>query len=241
MADTHDSAQDEWTPQSRWVIECVFKGKRNGYFIEAGACVGIGGSNTVVLERDYGWRGLCVEPHPDLYAELVKNRQCTTANCCLTARNGDVDFLVNPELPGTSGIRETLAPSVKDAFYEEGRQYTSITVSGRPIWELIEEHDAPRTIDYFSLDIEGAEYEAMKDFPFGEYTFAAMTIERGSKDYLKLRALLRENGYRLAAVDAMDDFWVHHSIPYRIRLVDRIQIAARCAVQQIKAALRRPG
>ncbi len=238
MVASQEAAVDESTPQSQWVIERVFNRKRDGYFIEAGACVGIGGSNTCVLERDYGWRGLCVEPHPDLYAELVKNRQCATANCCLTARDTEVDFLVNPDLPGTSGIQDTLAPNVKGAFYQDDKQYQAIKVPGRPLWDLLREHEAPHTIDYFSLDIEGAEYEAMKDFPFNEYTFAAMTIERGSKDYLKLRALMRENGYRLTIVDAMDDFWVHDSTPYAMGLGDRLQVSARCAVQQIKAALR---
>jgi len=241
MSDTQTSVRDESTPQSRWVIERVFHHKRDGYFVEAGASVGTISSNTYVLERDYGWRGLCVEPHPDSYVELVKNRRCATVNCCLTAENTAVEFLMNPDIPGTSGIRDTLAPNVKDAFYQEGKQYSAIEVRGRPIWELLRENDAPSTVDYFSLDIEGAEYEAMKDFPFGEFVFAAMTIERGSKDYLKLRALMRKNGYRLAAVEAMDDFWVHLSTPYRVGIAERTQIAARCAVQQVKAALRGSG
>jgi FkbM family methyltransferase len=238
MAGTQQMAEVEASPQAQWVIERVFDRKRDGYFVEAGASIGTLGSNTYALERDFGWRGLCVEPHPDSYAELVKNRHCATANCCLTARTMDVDFTMNPEIPGTSGIQETLAPTVKGTFYREDQQYESIKVPGRPLWELLREHDAPRAIDYFSLDIEGAEYEAMKDFPFDEYTFGAMTIERGSKDYLKLRALMKAKGYRLVAVDSMDDFWVHESTSYRMGLGEQAQVGLRCALQQIKAALR---
>ena len=39
-----------------WVIE-IFKKKRNGYFVEAGAHNGISGSNTYVLENKYHWQG----------------------------------------------------------------------------------------------------------------------------------------------------------------------------------------
>lgn len=238
MASTERATEGEVSRQGQWVIERVFPGKRDGWFVEAGASIGTIGSNTYVLERDHGWRGLCVEPHPDSYAELVKNRTCATVNCCLTSRNMDVDFVMNPEIPGTSGIRETLAPTVKGTFYRKDTEYKAIKVPGRPLWELLREHEAPRTIDYFSLDIEGAEYEAMKDFPFDEFAFGAMTIERGSKDYLKLRALLQAKRYRLVAVDTMDDFWVHESTPYAVGFGDRMQVASRCALQQIKAALR---
>ena len=238
MTERATAADDEFTDQSRWIMERVFPNRHGGYFVEAGACIGVRGSNTYLLERDRGWTGLCVEPHPGLYAELVKNRRCATVNCCLTTDNEDVEFMVNPELPGTSGIRDTLAPTVKEAFYHQGQQYETIQVPGRPLWELLREYDAPRIIDYFSLDIEGAEYEAMRGFPFDEYTFAALTIERGSKDYLALRRLLLDRGYRLVNVHASDDFWVHHTTPYALGLQEKLRVAARCTVQQSKAALR---
>lgn len=238
MAERAAAVDDESTDQSRWVMERVFPDKRGGYFVEAGACVGVRGSNTYLLERDRGWSGLCVEPHPGLYGELVKNRNCATANCCLSNAHEDVEFMVNPELPGTSGIRDTLAPAVKEAFYRDGQPYETIRVPGRPLGGLLREHMAPKVIDYFSLDIEGAEYEAMREFPFDEYRFAALTIERGSKDYLTLRRLLLDRGYRLVNVHASDDFWVHETTPYTFSLHEKLHVAVRCAAQTAKAALR---
>ena len=56
-----------------------FTRKKNGYFIEIGAYDGIAISNTYALERQLGWKGICVEPLPTRFADLVTNR---TANCC---------------------------------------------------------------------------------------------------------------------------------------------------------------
>ncbi len=65
-----------------------------------------------------------------------------------------------------------------------------------PLQELLAKHNAPRTIDYFSLDVEGYEYEVLRNFPFDEYKFLCLGVERPSDN---LRALLKSNGYRLRA------------------------------------------
>jgi hypothetical protein len=61
----------------------TLSGKRGGFFVEAGALDGIQGSNTLLLERDYGWTGICVEPDRGLFAELARNRACVCENACL--------------------------------------------------------------------------------------------------------------------------------------------------------------
>ena len=44
--------------QDRFVAEMVFAGKRNGFFIEAGAGDGLWISNTLLLEQKYDWTGI---------------------------------------------------------------------------------------------------------------------------------------------------------------------------------------
>ena len=106
---------------------------------------------------------------------------------------------------------------VKDVFRRLVRQhYETIPVRGVPLWELLRKHDAPKEIDYLSMDIEGAEHLALKDFPFDEYRFRSLTIERNSAHYRLLRRLLRDNGYRLVANHCIDDFYVHRSLDYHL-------------------------
>lgn len=58
-----------------------------------------------------------------------------------------------------------------------------------PLKEIFERHNVPSIIDYFSLDVEEAESYIMSGFPFEEYKFRKMSIERPKND---LRQLLED-------------------------------------------------
>src|SRR5262245_43277330 len=49
--------------QDKWVLEKVFPGVTDGYFVDIGSGHGTIGSNTLALERR-GWTGICVDPFP---------------------------------------------------------------------------------------------------------------------------------------------------------------------------------
>jgi hypothetical protein len=57
-----------------------YNNKTDGYFIEIGASNGINLSNTYLLEKDYHWKGICVEPIPKNFELLCKNRP--NSLCC---------------------------------------------------------------------------------------------------------------------------------------------------------------
>ena len=44
--------------------------------------------------------------------------------------------------------------------------------------KILDENNAPEVIDYFSLDVEGAETEILRNFNFNKYTFLCLTVER---------------------------------------------------------------
>ena len=54
-------------------IEKLFRGKKNGFFVEAGAFDGEAFSNTLLFELKHNWTGLLVEPNPDLYQGQAHN------------------------------------------------------------------------------------------------------------------------------------------------------------------------
>ena len=217
--------------QDRWVINSVFAGKRNGWFVEAGAG---GQSNTRTLEKYYGWTGLGVEPEPERFREISEYRACHLENVCLTSEPGEVAFTINLSAPGTSAVKDTLSNSLRNQFYSDDNT-RDITVTGVPLCDLLDKYEAPPMIDYLSLDVEGGEWDVLREFPFDRYGFRCMTIERGSDDYRLLRRKLLSLKYRLVRTQGPDDFWVHPTMTYRSSLTEWLG----CRIRQFKQSIKR--
>ena len=169
----------------RWVIESVYNGMKNGFFVEAGAYDGVFNSSCHVLEKRYGWSGICIEPHGELYESCVRNRPCSIVErAALSDRAGKATF-VEAATAGYSGIKTNLLKIeqiarnegwVKDQWRTSGprveRQVETLTLH-----ELLQKHGAPQTIDYIAMDIEGSEAPAFTDFPFQDYRIGCLSIE----------------------------------------------------------------
>jgi hypothetical protein len=73
---------------------------------------------------------------------------------------------------------------------------------------ILKKGNAPKSIDYLSIDIEGAEDRVLCNFPFNEYCFKSLTIERPKE---KLKEILAINDYILIKQSSLDSFYIHRS------------------------------
>jgi len=76
-------------------VDKFLRGKRNGFFVEAGAFDGEYLSNTIFLEVRRNWTGLLVEPNGLAFRSLMaKRRNVFAANVCLSDEKypEEVDF-----------------------------------------------------------------------------------------------------------------------------------------------------
>ena len=194
--------------QDRFVLEAC-GGARGGYFLDSGASNGVLGSNTKMLEEEYGWRGICIEPNDAMFAELVANRSCICLNCCLYDREGGVRFFEAAQVYG--GILDEYDP----AHLEFARRFVAgrrtgadrlTTKPARTIRSVLREWQAPRTIDYWSLDTEGSELAILRSFPFHEYRVRFLTVEHNNTAVRgQIAALLSARGFRRVAELGIDD------------------------------------
>jgi FkbM family methyltransferase len=199
----------------RWAIELVHGGMTNGYFVEAGASAGVHGSATFVLEQQFGWNGICVEPVDEHYERLVKRRACRTDDRCLWDRSGEtVSFTYYPEFTSRSGV----ATDNKNVSEMEAKGATGVLVEKQTVTlaDLLREHDAPPVIHYLCLDIEGAEPRVLAAFDFaGPYRILALSIEGGH-----CNELMREAGYLQVRNPLTDQrferYFVHPSMRARV-------------------------
>lgn len=77
---------------------------------------------------------------------------------------------------------------------------------------LFHDMKVPQTIDYLSLDIEGAEAWVFSSFPWDKYTFSVITAERPKTE---LRAAFTQHGYVEMCTHGWfgDEMWIHSSTP----------------------------
>ncbi len=139
-----------------------------GFFVEAGANDGYQQSNTYSLERIRGWRGVLVEPAPDLHREAVRERPgARVFNCALVAdgypdpgvtlRYGGLMTVVGGGRGSEQADREWVAAAHEVAQEEPEHEFT---VPARTLSSLLDEVGAPE-VDLLSLDVEGYEPQVL--------------------------------------------------------------------------------
>ena len=100
--------------QDKWVILSVLPFKRNGFFLDLAAADGVTHSNTYVLEKFFGWSGICIEPNPDFLEELRRTRNCITDGSIISDRQETVTFrLDNGQLGGIVALDADNSPLVR--------------------------------------------------------------------------------------------------------------------------------
>lgn len=197
-------------------------GQRGGFFLDTGASDGIRSSNTELLERHFGWNGLCVEPNNQFFEKLVRARRCTCVNACLYDSETDLPFL---EAAGTlGGLIDSFEPGqLEHAMY---MKQLRLDAAGRPplvtkrtmtIEAALDHASAPPVIDYWSLDTEGSELLLLQSFPFDRYTFNVLTVEHNLRPARHaIRHFMESRGFDFVAELVIDDCYVRRAaLPHR--------------------------
>lgn len=187
---------------------------RGGFFVEAGANDGYTQSNTYYLERFLGWRGVLVEPLPDLYRRCRKERTRSQVFCCaLVAQDyaGTTASMLTANL--TSLVRGAQKTAQADAAHcRRGAEIQQtgvgeLEVPARTLSSVLDEAGAQR-IDLLSLDVEGYELQVLN----------GLDLERHRPEYILVEARFRDEidarlGPRYEAVDQLS----HHDVLYASR------------------------
>uniref|UniRef100_A0A6C0ANZ7 Methyltransferase FkbM domain-containing protein n=1 Tax=viral metagenome TaxID=1070528 RepID=A0A6C0ANZ7_9ZZZZ len=193
-------------------VVSFYNKKENGYFIEIGASDGINLSNTYLLETQYKWKGICVEPIPAIYKQLIINRPNSLCydNTIYNVSNMIVEFdiAINDEL--ISGISANLDLYKKTV----DKNKTTINVKTLSLNDLLDISSSPTFIEYLSLDTEGSEYEILKTFNFKKYTIGLIDVEHNYVEPRRtdIQKLLVSNGYIYMGANKWDDMYKHSSL-----------------------------
>lgn len=189
-----------------------YKNKRDGFFVEIGASNGIELSNTYLLEKTYDWKGVCVEPVPEKFELLCKNRPNSLCydDAVYNESNKQVIFDIANNYDLLSGISSNIDCHIS-CVNSNKTQIIKNTIS---LNDLLEKANSPLFIEYLSLDTEGSELEILKSVDFQKYIFGLIDVEHNYVEPRRsqMRDLLTSNGYEYIGENSFDDSYKHKSI-----------------------------
>jgi FkbM family methyltransferase len=162
--------------QDIWLLENIFKGKREGTFVEIGAYDGISYSNCALMEGAFGWNGISIEPNPEMYKKLCRSRIAHSLNVAIGSSEGVLPFRLAGML---SGLIENYDPEHADRVEREfGKddENSIINVPVKDIGTILQEEKIDH-IDYISIDVEGAEDIILENLVKIKIPIAALTLE----------------------------------------------------------------
>jgi FkbM family methyltransferase len=170
------------------------KEKKDGFYIDIGANDGITGSNTYALEQ-MGWKGVCIEPQPDIFKKLKYFRKCDCYNAALSSVSGEnLEFLRVKNSNALSGFSEWITDENKKKIDESG-VFERINITTKVFDDIMKNYPGIKTIDFISLDVEGYELPILNSINFSKYSFQFITVEENGHGN-EINALLSKNGYK---------------------------------------------
>ena len=192
-------AQDDlfWAQmlQDSWVL---FNSAGNGYFVDVGAAFPRKYSNSYRLQTA-GWRGLLIEPDPEMAAVLRQFRSSSDVKVlqvAVSTHEGSQTFLHAGAMSSLeqTALTDHLGKRRKALSRTRGRS----VVQTQTLDRVLNDEGAPRRIGYMSIDTEGADLEVLQSIDLETWDVELITVEHNFNPELRrqIKEFLEDRGYR---------------------------------------------
>jgi len=168
--------------QDKFLETIVFKGFKNGTFVDVGSHDGVAINNTLYFEEANNWTGINAEPIFDVYQKLTTNRpKCINLNCAVSAKDGTAEFVLNKGYTEMiSGLKESFDPRHVDRLNTEktifGGTSEIVIVNTKRLETIFDEYNI-KNVNYLSIDVEGAEFDVIKSIDFDKVFIDVICFE----------------------------------------------------------------
>jgi len=185
--------------QDKILHENIFKGKKDGIFVDVGAHDGKTGSNSYFFEN-LGWKGICIEPIHECFEKLCKTRNCICVQGCAYNKTGTIKF--NRQHGYTemlSGIIESYPEKhltrINNEMKQMGDKSETLYVDCYKLSYLLEKYGINH-VDYLSIDTEGSELQVLQGIDFDKVNFEVIDFEVNyNEEIAPIQELLEQKGY----------------------------------------------
>lgn len=173
--------------QDLYLVHNVLPVDTPGVYVELGAYHPFQFSNTALLDKVYGWSGLCIDMNPFHKEAFRTQRTCEFVHTCVANRSC-VDYYLQDDALG------------------DGKGGVS-RVACEPFGAVLARHGI-RRVDFLSVDVEGAEMEALYTFPFDSVFVGAILVETWRVGKEAVFDFLEDRGFVHKAELGPDDLFV---------------------------------
>ena len=202
--------------QDKYLETNIFKGFKNGFFVDVGAHDGISINNTLYFERYNGWTGINIEPIESVYNKLVTNRPfCVNIKCAVSNTDGNSEFILNKGYSELiSGLKSSYDGRHLSRLQKENIMTSSTTeivnVCTKRLETIFDEQGVTR-VNYMSVDVEGGEYDVIKSINFDKVFIDVIGFENNYNDMsVPIVKYLESKNFRVCH-KSMDIFMINTS------------------------------
>ena len=191
---------------------------RDGFFVEIGAGDGVYLSNTYYFEKRLGWRGILVDPVLHHHLSCLSNRPRSNSYLCAATNFESNSDYIKLKYGGYSTLTHGTQSDIIDVEQHllDAANYIPLRNTGvefiaplRTMTQILDSADAPKVIDFFSLDVEGNELEVLQGIDFSRYQIRWLLVE--SRDIDRISKYLEPIGFSLKRKLAGCDYLFEYS------------------------------
>lgn len=197
-----------------YILRYVFKDQKSGFYVDVGAN---DPDKSSVTKSFYlaGWRGINIEPIPELIKKLNKSRpEDANVGVAISDRPGELTFYKG--LGGASGL-STLSPTIAASHRAKGFKFATIKIPVTTLNAVLDEHAKDeREITFMNVDVEGFEKQVLSSIDFTRYHPRVIMAESTAPltevaTHQQWESILIHNGYIFAMDDGLNRYYVHRS------------------------------
>ena len=195
-----------------YILGYVFKDQPKGFYVDVGAN---DPDDKSVTKYFYlaGWRGINIEPIPELVKKLNTSRpEDTNKGVAISDQPGELTFY-----KGSMSGLSTLSPTIAASHEARGYTFTKIKIPVTTLNAVLDEHakDKPE-ITFLNVDVEGFEKQVFSGLDFTRYHPHVIMAEATaplteSATHQEWEQILIGNGYIFAMDDGLNRYYVHSS------------------------------
>ena len=176
---------------------------KNMHLIEVGAFDGRRYSNTLLLENKFKLKTILIEPEPNNFKNILRNRPKST---CLNYAISHKEELVKFRCGGAvGGIFSKMSKDHKKSFSSNfGKE---IEILALPLSKVFNENSV-KEIYLLSIDCEGGDFDVLKSINFKEIFIHIILVEI-SHNKREIEELITSNGFNLERNLFVNQIWIN--------------------------------